>query len=70
MAEDGNSLSRDSNIILALRHDALDNGEFEEEVTKLATHVQDGFCLQCQALFDDWPDLQDMPFDSSDDPGS
>lgn len=57
-ALDGNSLSGDNEILLAVANDILDNQTFEEDVAKFTAHVKGGFCLQCQNLFNNWPDLQ------------
>lgn len=66
MAEDGDLLSSDSEVILALEGDSLDNEAFEEEVAKFAAHVEGEFCLQCQTLMDNWPDVSNSPFGEPD----
>lgn len=58
MATDGNSLKKDSEVLLAVNDDSLDNEAFEEEVQQFVAHVEGGFCLQCRTLFNNWPDLQ------------
>lgn len=66
MATDGNDLSLESEVILAVKDDFLDNKAFEKEVENFVAHVENGFCLQCRTLFDSWPALQDMTFDKPD----
>lgn len=61
MATDGNSLTEDSSLILAVKHDSFDSRVFDNAVAEFAAGVQDGFCLQCQLLFNGWPDLKNRP---------
>jgi len=61
IATDGDSLSLDSKLIRCVDDDALDNETFEKQVARFAAHITDGFCLQCQTLFDNWPDFENVP---------
>jgi hypothetical protein len=61
IAADSEKLTARTPLILAVEDDALDVSLLETRVEDLRSGVPvtGRFCLDCQTLFDDWPDLSD-----------
>lgn len=62
---DGQSLDMDSTVIVDVQDDELNEASLEACIIKLAEEVEvtGRFCVECQALFDDYPDLGDPTID-------
>jgi hypothetical protein len=61
IAADTWKLTADAPLIKAAQDDELDVARLEERIKnlRLEVPVTGRFCIDCQALFDDWPDLSD-----------
>lgn len=61
LAADAGKLTDTSPLILAVQGDELDATLFEERISDIRSKLPatGRFCIDCQALFDDWPDLSD-----------
>jgi hypothetical protein len=57
----GRSLTSTHPLILAVQNDELDTALIEKRIENLRSKITitGRFCLDCQALFDHWPDLSD-----------
>jgi hypothetical protein len=61
VAANGRSLTSTQPLILAVQNDELDTVLIEKRIEDLRSKITitGRFCLDCQALFDHWPDLSD-----------
>ena len=61
MAAEGRQLTQTNSLVVAVQDDELDESLLEKRIEDLRskTVVTGRFCNDCQALFDDWPDLSD-----------
>jgi hypothetical protein len=58
-AKTDDDLDPDSALITAVKSDHIDVNQIESQIHQamLATHVSQGYCNNCQHMFDNWPDL-------------
>ncbi|KAK7999111.1 hypothetical protein PG991_014786 [Apiospora marii] len=59
LAEDADSICSESDVILEVESDQLDDDEMDKQVKQsmLTTDVAQGFCAKCRYLLGHWPDL-------------